>query len=117
MTGRFFLILGRSVLAFLFELGALALGYYAYLSWTGASITGSLLGDLLLPVSLVMLYALNIAVVSRWYGKDTDEPSASDTPATGGTKKEQGNSLRDLNRSRFLCFRDGEGDFNPNLLV
>ncbi len=89
VTGRVFLILERSVLAFLFELGALVLGYYAYLSWTGASVTGSLLGDLLLPVSLVMLYALNVAVVSRWYGKDTDEPSTTDTPASGGTKKEQ----------------------------
>jgi hypothetical protein len=80
-----------SVLAFVFEVGALGLGYYAYLALNGISVTGSPISDLLLPVSLVMMFGLNVAVVSRWPSKETDESAAnSDTSVTvGTTKKEQ----------------------------
>ncbi len=76
---------------FVFEVGALVLGYYAYLTWNGVSITGSLFSDILLPVSLVMMFGLNVAVVFRWPSKETDEiPANSDTSITAGaTKKEQ----------------------------
>jgi hypothetical protein len=79
------------VFVFVFEVGGLVLGYYAYLAWTGVSVTGSLFSDILLPASLVMMFGLNVAVVSRWPTKETDETVVSpDTSATaGGTKKEQ----------------------------
>jgi KaiC/GvpD/RAD55 family RecA-like ATPase len=84
-------ILARSVLAFVFEVGSLVLCYYAYLAWIGVSVTGSLFSDILLPVSLAMMFGLNIAVVSRWPSKETDETTTnSDTSVTAGaTKKEQ----------------------------
>jgi KaiC/GvpD/RAD55 family RecA-like ATPase len=79
------------VLAFLFELGALVLGYYAYLIWTGVSVTGSPFSDILLPVSLIMMFGLNVAVVSRWHGREADETAAAtdNSPTVGATKKEQ----------------------------
>jgi KaiC/GvpD/RAD55 family RecA-like ATPase len=78
------------VLAFLFEVGALVLGYYAYLIWTGVSVTGSLFSDILLPVSLIMMFGLNVAVVSRWHGREADETAAAtDNSPTVATKKEQ----------------------------
>jgi KaiC/GvpD/RAD55 family RecA-like ATPase len=86
-----FRILAKSVLAFVFEVGALVLGYYAYLSLKGISVTGSPISDFLLPVSLAMMFGLNIAVVSRWPSKETAETTANpDTSVIAGTtKKEQ----------------------------
>ncbi|MGA3406039.1 MAG: DUF87 domain-containing protein [Candidatus Bathyarchaeia archaeon] len=91
VTGRILRILAKSVLAFLFELGALVLGYYAYLAWIGASVTGSSMSDILLPVSLIMMFGLNVAVVSRWHGGEPDETAAAtdNSPTVGATKKEQ----------------------------
>jgi len=91
VNSRIFHVLVGSVLAFVFEVGALVLGYYAYLAWVGVSVTGSPISDLLLPASLVMMFGLNVAVVSRWHGKDIDEtPVNSDISSTAGaTKKEQ----------------------------
>ena len=63
VTSRILHLLAKSVFAFVFEVGALVLGYYAYLAWTGVSVTGSLFSDILLPVSLVMMFGLNVAVV------------------------------------------------------
>ena len=79
------------MLAFLCELGALSLGNYEYLNWSGISVTGNSLGDLLIPASLVMLFALNIAVISKWFSDDkTGETPNSDTsPVGAATKKEQ----------------------------
>jgi KaiC/GvpD/RAD55 family RecA-like ATPase len=90
-VNRFLGVLARSVLVFLFEIGALVLGYYVYLVWTGISLTGSPISDILLPVSLVMMFGLNVAVVSRWHERETDESAANlDSPTiAGGTKKEQ----------------------------
>lgn len=67
------------------------LGYYAYLVWAGVSLTGSTISDILLPVSLSMMFGLNFAVVSRWPGRETDESAANLDSSTvaGGTKKEQ----------------------------
>jgi KaiC/GvpD/RAD55 family RecA-like ATPase len=83
--------LAKSVLAFVFEVGALVLGYYAYLALNGVSLTGSLFSDILLPVSLVMMFGLNVAVASRWPSKETYQTSTNlDTSVTAGaTKKEQ----------------------------
>ncbi len=91
MTSRILRILTKSVFVFVFEVGALVLGYYAYLAWNGVSVTGSILSDILFPVSLVMMFGLNVAVVSRWGGKEIDEtPVNSDISSTAGaTKKEQ----------------------------
>jgi len=91
VTSRILRILAKSAFVFVFEVGALVLSYYAYLAWIGVSVTGSVFGDLLLPVSLVMLFGLNVTAVSRWPSKETDETALSpDTSATtGGTKKEQ----------------------------
>lgn len=91
MSSRIFHTLSRSVLAFVFEVGALVLGYYAYLIWTGVSVTGSPFSDILLPLSLIMMFGLNVAVVSRWHGKEADETAATsnDSPTMGATKKEQ----------------------------
>lgn len=91
VTREIFHTLARSVLAFVFEVGALGLGYYACLVLNGISVTGSPLSDFLLPASLAMMFGLNVAVVSRWPSKETDETTLSpDTSATsGGTKKEQ----------------------------
>jgi DNA helicase HerA-like ATPase len=79
------------VLAFVFEVGALVLGYYGYLTLNGISITGSPISDFLLPVSLILIFGLNVAVVSRWRDKDAETESNLDTSvATAGTtKKEQ----------------------------
>jgi KaiC/GvpD/RAD55 family RecA-like ATPase len=79
------------VIAFFFEVGALAVGYYAYLTLNGISVTGNSFADLLLPVSLAMLFGLNVALISKWQGKETEETAAnSDTASIGGaTKKEQ----------------------------
>jgi Cdc6-like AAA superfamily ATPase len=84
-------ILAWSVLAFVFEVGALVLCYYAYLALNGISVTGSLFSDILLPVSLAMMYGLNVALVSRWPSKETDETATNpDISVTAGaTKKEQ----------------------------
>jgi KaiC/GvpD/RAD55 family RecA-like ATPase len=81
----------KSIVAFFFEVGALAVGYYAYLALNGISVTGNSFADLLLPASLVMLFGLNVALVSKWLGKETEEAAAnSDTASVGGTtKKEQ----------------------------
>jgi KaiC/GvpD/RAD55 family RecA-like ATPase len=81
----------KSIVAFFFEVGALAVGYYAYLALNGISITGNSLADLLLPASLAMLFGLNVALISKWQGKKTEETAAnSDTASIGGTtKKEQ----------------------------
>jgi KaiC/GvpD/RAD55 family RecA-like ATPase len=83
--------LAKSVLAFLFEVGALVLSYYAYLIWTGVSVTGSPFSDILLPVSLIMMFGLNLAAVSKWHGRETDETAATtdNSPTVGATKKEQ----------------------------
>jgi KaiC/GvpD/RAD55 family RecA-like ATPase len=91
VTTRIFRILAKSVFVFVFEVGALVLGYYAYLAWNGVSVTGSIVSDILLPVSLVMMFGLNVAVVSRLPANVTDETSPnSDTSITAGvTKKEQ----------------------------
>ena len=91
MNRAIFRILAKSVLAFVFEVGALVLGYYAYLSLKGISVTGSPISDFLLPVSLAMMFGLNIAVVSRWPSKETAETTANpDTSVIAGTtKKEQ----------------------------
>jgi KaiC/GvpD/RAD55 family RecA-like ATPase len=91
VTGGRLRILARSVLAFVFEVGSLVLCYYAYLAWIGVSVTGSLFSDILLPVSLAMMFGLNIAVGSRWPSKERDETTTnSDTSVTAGaTKKEQ----------------------------
>src|SRR5208283_3982192 len=90
VTGRLHVIL-KSIVAFFFEVGALAVGYYAYLALNGISVTGNSFADLLLPISLAMLFALNVALVSKWQGKETEETVAnSDTaPIGGATKKEQ----------------------------
>ena len=66
-------------------------GYYAYLIWTGVSVTGSPFSDILLPVSLIMMFGLNVAVVSRWHGREADETAAAtdNSPTVGATKKEQ----------------------------
>ena len=90
MTGHIHVIV-KSVIAFFFEVGALAVGYYAYLVLNGISITGNSLADLLLPISLALLFALNVALVSKWQGKDPEETAVnSDTAPIGGiTKKEQ----------------------------
>ena len=91
MTSRILHILAKSVFVFVFEVGALVLSYYAYLAWTGVSVTGSPFSDILLPVSLVMMLGLNVAVVSRLPSKETGEAALSpDTSGTAGaTKKEQ----------------------------
>ncbi len=96
MTGRIRVIV-KSIVAFFFEVGALAVGYYAYLTLNGISVTGNSLADLLLPTSLVMLFGLNVALISKWLGKETEETAATpDTSAgAGGTKKEQ--ALKFLN--------------------
>jgi KaiC/GvpD/RAD55 family RecA-like ATPase len=90
VTGHIHVIV-KSVIAFFFEVGALAVGYYAYLVLNGISITGNSLADLLLPISLALLFALNVALVSKWQGKDPEETAVnSDTAPIGGiTKKEQ----------------------------
>ena len=90
VTGRIHVIV-KSIVAFFFEVGALAVGYYAYLALNGISITGNSFADLLLPASLVMLFGLNVALISKWQGKETEETAAnSDTASIGGaTKKEQ----------------------------
>lgn len=79
------------MLVFVFEIGALVLGYYAYLALNGVSVTGNPLSDILLPISLGMMFGLNVAVVSRWSPKETEETAANpDTPVIAGTtKKEQ----------------------------
>jgi KaiC/GvpD/RAD55 family RecA-like ATPase len=91
VTSRIFRILARSVLVFVFEVGALVLGYYAYLAWIGISVTGSLFSDILLPVSLAMMFGLNVALVSRWPSKETNETAQNSGISTtaGATKKEQ----------------------------
>jgi len=65
--------------------------YYAYLVWTGISVTGSPISDVLLPASLAMMFALNLAVISRWNGGEADETAAAtdNSPPVGATKKEQ----------------------------
>jgi hypothetical protein len=84
-------VIVKSIVAFFFEVGTLAVGYYAYLALNGISITGNSLADLLLPASLAMLFALNIALVSKLLGKETEKTAVnSDTaPIGGATKKEQ----------------------------
>jgi len=83
-------VLTKSLLAFLCELGVLFLGYYEYLNWNSVSVTGNWLGDLLIPVSLIMLFVLNIAVVSKWQGKENEETDSSrDSLGGSPTKKEQ----------------------------
>ena len=91
VTSRTLRILAKSALAFGFEVGSLVVGYYAYLIWTGMSVTGSPFSDILLPVSLIMMFGLNVAVVSRWRGRETDETAAAtdNSPTVGATKKEQ----------------------------
>ncbi len=91
MTSRILRILAKSVLAFVFEVGTLVLGFYVYLIWTGVSVTGSPFSDILLPVSLIMMFGLNVAVVSRWHGREADETATvTDNSLTvGATKKEQ----------------------------
>lgn len=91
VTSRILPIFAKSVLAFLFEVGALVVGYYAYLIWTSVSVTGSPFSDILLPVSLIMMFGLNVAVVSRWHGRETDETTTAtdNSPTVGATKKEQ----------------------------
>ena len=90
VTGRIHVIV-KSIVAFFFEVGALAVGYYAYLALNGISVTGNSFADLLLPASLVMLLGLNVALISKWQGKETEETAVnSDTASIGGaTKKEQ----------------------------
>ena len=85
-----FQILTKSSLAFLSELGVLFLGYYGYLTWRGISVTGNALGDLLAPASLVMLFVLNVAAISKLQ-KSEDEETSNSTDSLGGspTKKEQ----------------------------
>jgi KaiC/GvpD/RAD55 family RecA-like ATPase len=77
--------------AFFFEIGALAVGYYAYLALNGISLTGNSFADFLLPASLVMLLGLNVALISKGQGKETEETAVnSDSSSIGGaTKKEQ----------------------------
>jgi len=83
-------VIVKSIVAFFFEVGALAVGYYAYLALNGISITGNSLADLLLPTSLVMLFALNATLVSKWLGKETEESSPVPNGSKGeATKKEQ----------------------------
>ena len=91
MNTSVFRTIAKSVFVFVFEVGALVLCYYAYLAWIGVSVTGSPISDFLLPVSLVMMFGLNVAVVSRWPSKETEETALSpDTSVTtGATKKEQ----------------------------
>jgi len=91
VSSKIFHTLSKSVLTFVFEIGALGLGYYAYLSLNEISVTGSRISDILLPVSLFMMFGLNIAVVSRWHGRGADETAAAtdNSPTLGGTKKEQ----------------------------
>ena len=92
VTSRVFRIMRKTVTAFVFEVGAIVLAYYAYLAWKGISVTGSQISDFLLSISLAMMFGLNVAVVSKWPRKENDEPPAyaDSSVATGGaTKKEQ----------------------------
>jgi KaiC/GvpD/RAD55 family RecA-like ATPase len=91
VTARVFRILAKSVLAFVFEVGALVLGYYAYLTLNHVSVTGSQFSDILLPISIAMMFGLNVALVSRWPSKETNEAGTNpDISVTAGaTKKEQ----------------------------
>ena len=91
VTSRIFRILAKSLLAFVLEVGGLVLGYYVYLVWIGVSVTGSPFSDILLPVSLIMMFGLNVAVVSRWHGREADETAAAtdNSPTVGVTKKNQ----------------------------
>jgi KaiC/GvpD/RAD55 family RecA-like ATPase len=91
VTRQIFRILARSVSAFVFEIGALVLGYYAYLTLNHVSVTGSQFSDILLPVSLAIMFGLNVAVVSRWPAKETDQTATNSdiSVTTGTTKKEQ----------------------------
>lgn len=72
MTNRILHMLAKSMFVFVFEVGALVLGYYAYLAWNGVSVTGSIVSDILLPVSLAMMFGLNVAIISRWPSKETE---------------------------------------------
>jgi KaiC/GvpD/RAD55 family RecA-like ATPase len=82
-------VLTKAVLAFLCELGALFLGYYEYLNWNSVSVTGNALGDLLIPASLLMLFALNIAVTSKLHEKGNAETDTAAELSSSPTKKEQ----------------------------
>lgn len=84
-------VIVKSIVAFFFEVGALAVGYYAYLALNGISVTGNSFADVLLPASLIMLFALNVALVSKWLGKETEETAVNSdaAPLVGATKKEQ----------------------------
>ena len=80
----------KSVIAFFFEIGALALGYYVYLGLNGVSVTGNWLADLLLPTSLIMLFVVNVALISKWPVHDTEETMGStEMLNVSPTKKEQ----------------------------
>jgi Cdc6-like AAA superfamily ATPase len=77
-------------MAFFFEIGALALGYYVYLALNGVSVTGNWFADLLLPTSLLMLFVLNVALISKWPVHDTEETvSSTEMLNVSPTKKEQ----------------------------
>jgi len=78
-----------TILAFSVEVTCLAFGYLTYLLWIGNSVTGSALSDLLLLGFLLVLFALDYAIVSKRPSGESEEGQLPDqTPATS-TKREQ----------------------------
>jgi len=76
------------LVVFSVEIAILALAYLGYMFWKDGSITGSILADALLLLSLSMLFALDYAAVSRYSSEEANITSGPAVPSSG-TKKEQ----------------------------
>ena len=80
--------LRRAFIWFSIEVTLLSIGYCALVLWSGAFITGILLGDVLLFAFLTVLLILDYAIASR-SGPESKEDDIQVSPTVFQTKKDQ----------------------------
>jgi DNA-binding transcriptional ArsR family regulator/KaiC/GvpD/RAD55 family RecA-like ATPase len=80
--------LKRAFTWFSIEVALLSIGYCVLVVWSGAFVTGILLGDVLLFAFLTVLFILDYAITSRSESENQEEDTQI-SPAAAQTKKEQ----------------------------